>query len=103
MLEKVYEIFHEKMKDKGQGMGIGSALTSEFLMLSFLLIGAILVLRTANSTILGFGALIILGAILFTVPTVFKVEKENTDSINLSSFYVALTLALLFVVFLGGI
>ncbi|KYC46275.1 MAG: hydrogenase subunit EhbG [Candidatus Methanofastidiosum methylothiophilum] len=103
MLDRVYEIFHEKMKDKGQGMGIGSALTSEFLMLSFLLIGTILVLRTANSTILGFGALIILAGVLFTVPTVFKVEKENTDSINLSSFYVALTLALLLIIFLGGI
>jgi energy-converting hydrogenase B subunit G len=103
LLDKVYEIFHEKMKDKGQGMGIGSALTSEFLMLSFLLIGAIMILRTANSTILGFGAVILLAGILFTVPTVFKVEKENTDSINLSSFYVALTLAVLFIVFLGGI
>ena len=103
MLEKVYEIFHEKMKDKGQGMGIGSALTSEFLMIAFLIIGTILALRTANSTILAFGAIIILAAILFTVPTVFKVEKENNDSINLSSFYVALTLALLFIIFLGGI
>ncbi len=103
MLEKIYEIFHEKMKDRGQGMGIGSALTSEYLMISFFIIGAVLVLRTTTSTLMAFGGLVILGITLITIPTAFKIESENTDSINLSSLYVAVTLAILLIIFLGGI
>jgi energy-converting hydrogenase B subunit G len=102
MLDKIYEIFHERMIHKGKGFGIGSGFTSEFLMISFFLIAGILVLRTANSVLFALGSMLILAAILFTVPTVFRVEKENSDSINLTSFYVALTIAVLLIVFYAG-
>ena len=102
MLDKIYEIFHERMINKGKGVGIGSGFTSEFLMMSFFLIAGILVLRTANSILFAVGSLVILAAILFTVPNVFRVEKENTDSINLTCFYVALSIAVLLVIFLSG-
>ncbi|NMC60550.1 MAG: hypothetical protein GYA51_14370 [Candidatus Methanofastidiosa archaeon] len=90
------------MIHKGKGFGIGSGFTSEFLMISFFLIAGILVLRTANSVLFALGSMLILAAILFTVPTVFRVEKENSDSINLTSFYVALTIAVLLIVFYAG-
>jgi energy-converting hydrogenase B subunit G len=102
MLDKIYEIFHERMIHKGKGFGIGSGFTSEFLMISFFLIAGILVLRTANSVLFALGSMLILAAILFTVPTVFRVQKENSDSINLTSFYVALTIAVLLIVFYAG-
>jgi len=102
MLDKIYEIFHERMIHKGNGVGIGSGFTSEFLMISFFLIAGILVLRTANSVLFALGSMVILAAILFTVPTVFRVEKENTDSINLTCFYVALSIAVLLIVFYAG-
>ncbi len=102
MLDKIYEIFHNRMIHKGKGVGIGSGFTSEFLMISFFLIAGILVLRTANSVLFALGSMVILAAILFTVPTVFRVEKENTDSINLTCFYVALSIAVLLIVFYAG-
>ena len=102
MLDKIYEIFHERMEHKGKGFGIGSGFTSEFLMFSSILIAGMLVLRTANSVLFALGSLVILAAILFTVPTVFRVEKENTDSINLTSFYVALSIVIILIVFFAG-
>jgi hypothetical protein len=102
MLDKIYEIFHDRMIHKGKGVGVGSGFTSEFLMISFFLIAGILVLRTANSILFALGSILILAAILFTVPSVFRVEKENTYSINLTSFYVAISIVTILIVFFAG-
>lgn len=78
-----------------------STLAAEITLLSSLLV-AVIMLRYFNNALMIIAVLLVMGIVVFAMPIMPKLKKEQNDSLNSMVFYVILALGIITALFYWG-
>ncbi len=95
-----YDKFQKTMeKEKhGDGISTGAGITGEFTLYCSLVLGIILLVRVFSDILFAFIGVAIISIGIMLMPMLFKFNNENSSSMNLQLFWIALFCGLLSII-----